>query len=821
MSHRMSEWLAEVERDSDSAQHSAGDAADHVRLSYATENEILATGRALGQSGLRRTANSADFTFAVDGVELRLRVVRFEGKEGLNALFEFTVELVSDDPALELDALLMRPCTLAIRHTGGQRLVRGIVRDFEYSGEGSRLTHYRASIVPIHWLLTQRQTSRIFQAHVCPDMSVPGIVCQVLSDAQIPPEQIRLALEREYPPREYVVQYRETDFDFVARLLEEEGIAFHFQHDERGHQMVLTDARVGHVVLPEAAEYPYRQSNGLAAEREFVYGLRDLRRIRMGAVRVDDFDFKRPAYDLASSSAASRDTGLEFNDYPHDYVDKAIGQRYAQIRLEERQCRRRTVELRATARGLTPGYVFALAEHPVVEVCRGWLVTRVEHVGSQRSGAENEALSVDDTVEYAARVQAIPDDVAFRPERTTPRPFVHGSQTAIVVGPQMEEIHTDAHGRVKVQFHWDRTGKYDALSSCWIRVSQGMAGGQYGMMFLPRVGQEVIVDFLEGNPDRPIITGRVYNADHMPPYSLPDSKTRSCIKTRSTRGGNGSNEIRFEDAQGSEQLLFHAQKDLHVRTLNDRLETIERDQHLLVRRDQVEQVDGNHHLTLGGSRCEQISGETSLAVMGMVSIRVDGTHSTTVARDVVERFGADHRHEVAATHATHATNIKLEASQTIELKCGGSSIVLTPTAIYIAGPLVNINSGAGPQVTGPVAQATCPAPPARPLEADRVAYGHDTRYDQANCAPPPCTTPSAGTDVASVAPATEKSWIEIELVDECGLPVAGEKYELQLPDGRRRASRLDARGFARVDGIQPGSCMICFPNLDAEAWERI
>jgi len=430
---------------------------------------------------------------------------------------------------------------------------------------------------------------------------------------------------------------------------------------------------------------------------------------------------------------------------------------------------------------------------------------------------------------YDCSFEFIPSSVTYRPPRITPWPKMRGAQTAIVVGPSGEEIHTDKYGRVRVQFKWDRTGSengepklYGADSSCWIRVSQGMAGGQYGMMFLPRVGQEVIVDFLEGNPDQPIITGRVYNADQMPPYELPKEKTKSVIKTNTSKGGGGTNEVRFEDLKDKEQILIYSQKDLHLRTNANRVENVGYEHHLTVEKAKFELVKKNKHVEVLGDLNEKLGGDLSLDVGGMSSIQIGGTHSTSVGSDVVDKYGANHKHTVAATYALKAASAKIEASAGIELKCGGSSIILTPGAIFITGPLVNINSGSGPPVGPVTAQATSPAEVEPPIDADSAVPGKDTSYTgDAQAAVAEGAAPVAGHEFAStetVEPTT--SWIEIELKDSFGDPIASERFEITTSDGTVKQGTTDSNGKAKVSGIVPGECQIKFINLDAEAVDK-
>jgi len=411
---------------------------------------------------------------------------------------------------------------------------------------------------------------------------------------------------------------------------------------------------------------------------------------------------------------------------------------------------------------------------------------------------------------------------------------MRGTQTARVVGPQGEEIYTDEYGRVKVQFNWDRAGKFDENSSCWIRVAQNFAGGQYGIMFIPRVGQEVVVDFLEGDVDKPIITGRVYNADHMPPYKLPDEKTKSVIKTHSSKGGGGTNEIRFEDLKDKEQLFLQAQKQMDTRVKGSHNHTVGGTYHLHIGGEKGDEQWGDYRQLVHENKHTHVKQEVrtwieldeSHQVDGMVSVKVGGTRSTDVGGDVVDKFGANHKHEVTMTYALKALSIKLEASTGIELKCGGSSIVLTPAAIFIVGgPLVNINSGSGPPVGPVMAAATAPVKPDDPGVADKSDPGKDTTYAGGE-------EPEPGEPLPEVAghefeppeekpKEEEKSWLKIRLVNDAGEPVPGEKYRITCPDGSIKEGRLDANGMAEVKLAAPEECEVTFPDLDGEAWHPL
>lgn len=781
-----------------------------------------------------RPADTADFTFRAGTLSTEdLKITRFEGSEGLSELYHFRIDACSTLHDLKLSDLVGKSGLLEVRGIGGTRYVHGIVRQFARTGQGSSLTYYAADLVPVHWLLTRRYRSRIFLESNCPDMTVPGILRKVLTDAGIPGDNVRYALQGDYEAREFVVQYRESEFDFISRLMEHEGIFYFFEHTAEGHKMVIADSPVAHVASTISGTLPFRERSGLLPDqdRESVYELQDAEQIQIGAVSLDDYNFQKPATPLETEVTGETFTSLAFEDYPGDYDVKAVGETYSQVRMEEFQAARRIEHMMTTARGLLPGHKFTLEEHGTQELNGEYLVVRVHHRATQPQSGAEELEGAGDDARYEAAIETIPAATPYRPPRRTPRPTIRGSQTAIVVGPEGEEIYTDKYGRVKVQFHWDREGTHTENSSFWIRVSQGMAGGGYGHMFLPRVGQEVIVDFLEGNPDDPIVTGRVFNGDNMPPYKLPDEKTKSCIKTHSSKGGGGTNEIRFEDLKGEEQLLIQAQRRMDTRAKGSHFHTVGGSYHLHVGGEQDGELKGEYrqliyegkHVHVKGDLMTNVDTDESRRVKGKVSIKVDGTHSLDVGGDVVEKFGAGHKSDVTQNFALKAMGIKLEASTGIELVCGGSSIHITPAAIFIkGGPLVNINSGSGPPVMAPMASATAPVDAEDPAVADRTEPGADVTYTKTADDYEDLVIPTLpGSDIPPTEDDKKKtSWIEIQLVDEVGEPVAGEPYEITLPDGKVRKGSTDANGKAKISGIDPGNCRITFPRLDEDAWHR-
>ena len=864
---------------------------------------------------LIRDLSKAQLAFQVAGGDVdQFDVIRYRGTEGLCQLYRFEIELVTTMEKVVFDDVVGKPAVLSINTDYGERWFHGVVSRFVLTGETTGQTYYRAELVPSAWLLTHRYNSRIFQ-----EKTVPDIISEVLTQAGIATDRFKIdGLARTYDPRTYCVQYRETDYNFICRLMEEEGIRWYFEQGKDDHVLILEDGdKSAYTPIEGQAELFYHPPSGMHVEQEHVFRFRLGQSVRPGAVVLNDFNFENPKLDLKGSSDCGRDKDLEFFDCPGEYQDQKQGQNLAALRAAEFEAARTVGVGQANSPRLAPGKTFELSGHPS-GVDGSYLLTSVTHQGKQSVGRTStgangraglldarvqqslvaarqhedktirelaeallqiisrfragdptaqraltewvyhagqvsrdlpsvaeasggsplEALAIPNLLEdvttwsivdydapsYECRFECIPSSISYRPPRVTPWPQMRGTQTARVVGPKGEEIHTDEYGRVKVQFNWDRQGGHGEKASCWIRVSQGMAGGSYGMMFLPRVGQEVVVDFLEGDPDQPLIIGRVYNADHMPPYKLPDEKTKSVIKTHSSKGGGGTNEIRFEDLKDKEQILMYAQKDQHIRVNNDRVENIDHDRHLTVKENKFELVKKAKNIEVKLDFKEKIGGGKSLGVGGKVSEKFGGSHSVSVGGDVIEKYSMNHKNETSMTSTTKALAIKLEATTGIELKCGGSSIVLTPAAIFIVGgPLVNINTGSGPPVGPVTAKASSPAAPKAPVDADSVEPGKDTTYGGGET----LAEGEVAEDIEghefepTEVEEKETSWIEIELVDESDQPVPHERYEITAPDGETVArGSLNELGQAHRVISEPGTCQISFPNLDQEAWER-
>ncbi len=579
-------------------------------------------------------------------------VVGFEVEEEISRPFSLDA-LVAVPPAADVDAagLVGEKATLTIHlAAGGDRFFHGVVAGVRTWTEGVEepRRRLRLRVVSSVWTLSQVTDSRVYQ-----QKNVPDIVKDVLNRESI---DFRDDLQASYPARDYTTQYNESDLDFITRLLEDVGAFFYFEHEKDKDTLVLADDSGGCPDIVGEAQLPFREPTGMEEKKPHVSVLSARLAVRPGAVVLRDFNPLKPAADLTAKADAKQDSKREVYDYPGGYDNAGAGKALAQIRLEAWRAQVERFEASSTSRALAAGNTFELAEHPLDAMNQKLLVLSAHHRARQpgalpASARPREALEV-----YRCEVECMRADVPFRPERSTRRPLISGTQTAVVVGPAGEEIYTDEYGRIKVQFHWDRLGKKNEKSSCWIRVAQSWAGPGWGALYIPRIGQEVVVDFLEGNPDSPIVAGAVYNGANPPPQKLPDHKTRSGVKSATTPGSDGSNELRFEDASGAEEVYFHAQKDLSIVVENDKTQriggnetlsvdkgrqrTIGGNQLLKVGKNDTSTVGADQILSVGGNRSVSVAGNHTESVTGTQSIDVSGAQTVTVALASMETVGA-------------------------------------------------------------------------------------------------------------------------------------------------------------------------------------
>ena len=648
----------------------------------------------------------------------------FQGDEAISQPFRFVLRLLSADAAVDLHGMLNKPVVLTLRCSDdSERHIHGNINRFtqlEYQDNG--LFAYEAEVVPWLWFLSLFSDCRIFQ-----NMTAQAIVEQVFSGRGF--SDYRFDVQATLPTREYCVQYRETDLNFVSRLLEEEGIFYFFEHTVDKHTLVMADSKTSFAACPKQAVARYSPATGALLEDDTVFTLLCQQRVHTGMVSINDYNFEQPNVSLLSSSSGTQNG--EIYDYPGKHGVKDDGDRYARIRLEEQEVRLQSVSGSSSCRGFQTGYKFTLTEHYRDDANQDYTLTSIHHDGRNTSYL----AGAGDEFSYSNRFEGIPASVDYRPPRLSRKPVVQGSQTALVVGKAGEEIWVDNYGRIKVQFYWDRQGVDNENSSCWIRVAQTWAGKNWGAIQIPRIGQEVVVDFLEGDPDRPIVIGSVYNADQMPPYTLPDEQTKSALKSMSSKGGGGFNEIRFEDNAGSEQVFIHAEKDMDLRVKNDCKEWIGEDRHLIVTRDRMEKISGDSHSQVVGNRIAQIGGDRNLAVAGKEAIEITGQHSLTIKGDVVEVFKGNHSSQVTQNIYIKGLQVVIEAVAGLTLSVGGNFITIDASGVTIQGTMVNINSG-GAALSGSAGSADSPAAPAAPAEADDADPGGVTSVTPGEAATP-------------------------------------------------------------------------------------
>jgi type VI secretion system secreted protein VgrG len=639
----------------------------------------------------------------------KLLLTAFQGREAMSSLFGFQLQMLSNDATIKPQDIVGKRVSFWVELADeSKRYFDGFVTSFAFRGTGDRFSLYLADVAPNLWFLTQRSDCRIFQ-----DKAVPDILREVFDKAGLTESDLRV--NGNHPKRTYCVQYRETDFAFVSRLMEEEGIFYYFRHEKGKHTLVVADDKsayaecddgdvqlLSNLSQPESTDPILRWDHGY--------------RFRAGKWSTSDYNFETPTHPLGvnTSTLISLDgnTKYEYYDYPGEYTVKPDGEALVRLRMEEIETGHEIVQGQSECRTFSPGHRFKMARHHAkAEAGKKYVLTAVEHEATLGGAYVTGGSAVEQS--YRNSFTCIPDSVTFRPERNTARPKVFGVQTAVVVGPRGEEIYTDEYGRVKVQFHWDRVGKKDEKSSCWIRCAQSMAGRGWGAMFLPRIGQEVVVSYEEGDPDRPLVTGVLYNADQMPPYSLPDERTKTCLKTNSSKGGDGFNEIRFEDKAESEQLFVHAQKDMDTHVLNDFHEWVERDRHLVVDRHEFEKIGENSHLSVGGNWNQEV-GQT-------VSLKAAEHH---------EKLDLQYALEAGqSVHIKAGMSLVIEAGAQLSLKVGGNFVDLSPAGVAINGmPLAMINSG-GAAGTGPGAN------PKPPEEAKKASVDPDIAKSGKTSAP--------------------------------------------------------------------------------------
>ncbi len=583
-------------------------------------------------------------------------VISLHGQEALSAPFAYSVELLAEGSEVLADALLGQAAGITLLDNDGQpRFLHGLVTSFQPLGwvdteltASRRGFRFMVQVSPPLWKLSRHSDCRIYQDTTAPDL---------LKDVLQPLGEPQLKLKASYPALDYCVQYRETTLNFISRIMEAHGIYYAYQHAKEDGKLTLFDGSTAH---PESERHPVlrfqQATQNMAAWPNRVTSFAVQQVAQSDTFALRDFDYLNPNVDLSATSHQGRDThfsGREVYDFPGFYVKQHDGETIARLRREEAQAQTQLAQGTSDCMDIVPGYRFKLTDHPVDSLNGDYLVVScaLSAVNPQGRGGNGAGGSFD------CQFTALRAEIPFRPARRTPEPLIHGPQSAVVVGRQGEEIDTDKYGRIKVQFHWDRYGTFNEKSSCWVRVSQAWAGSNWGAFFLPRIGHEVLVSFLEGSPDRPVVTGCVYNALNTPPYALPDNKTQSGIKSRSSKdaGPANFNEIRFEDAKGKEMLTVHAEKDLSTT------------------------VENNETRTVLGKRDTSITKDETLEIK-------EGNRSETIAQgnDSLKVSQGNVTHEAPqGTYTVKAMEIVLDAQTKITLKVGSTTLVMDAASVTI------------------------------------------------------------------------------------------------------------------------------------------
>jgi len=610
-----------------------------------------------------------------------LLIDSFRIREAISNPFAIHVDAISEltkASQVTAEALIGKNATITVSLKDGDRYFHGMICRLVQGGRGTeeRFVKFQLEIVPKLMNFANRADCRIFQGQ-----NVPDIVKQVLTGLDLD-----IQLQKTYTERDYCVQYRETDLNFVSRLMEDEGIFYFFKHEDGVHTMVLADDPSANQPCPVQSSVHYQEEGGYGDREDTVVEWSVSEQLRPGLMTLRDHNFQLPDKALevgAPTSIPRSNDKLEIYDYPGEYAklfkdpDKRLGEvvkegeKIVHLRMQREETAYEEANGTSNVRTFCTGFRFTLKDHYKGDWNAEWLLTSIQHSAVQSPNYVSDEAVAD---AYSNSFTCVPYKIPFVPERGTPKPVVRGPHTAVVVGPPGEEIFPDKYGRVKAQFFWDREGKMDENSSCWMRVAHPWAGKNWGFVAIPRIGHEVVVEFLEGDPDRPIIVGSVYNADNMPPYALPDNKTQTGIKTRTSLNGGSANfsEIRFEDKKGSEDLYVHAERTLTGIVEADESRAVGGSRTTKIYKDDTETVEtGNHSLTVSQGNRE--------ATISM------GNDKLTVSL-------GDVTHEVpVGTHKVDAMMVEIDGTVTITLKCGGSSIQMTPASITITAPLVKIN----------------------------------------------------------------------------------------------------------------------------------
>ncbi len=757
-----------------------------------------------------------------------LSVVSLQGSEGISRPYQFDLDFVSREAEIDVESLLQHSAAVVVKqafHIPGEtgikfRSIRyqGTLSSFDFC-EGAFASKgnpdwflYRATLVPHLWRLSLNLGCRVFL-----DKNIPQIVEEVLWDNKFLPDQYEFRMNRDvYRKREFVLQYQESDLNFFSRLLEQEGIYYWFEHEGTEEKIVFGDSPAAYGAVQGGDAVPYRQvmvedkngayGRGIAwVEPEVVFSLRSQVRLLPLGVTLQDYCSQSPTAKLRSKGTAAKagfGQGYEYGDH---YLTEKEGTRLAEARGQEIQTRQRVFQGAGVVKSFHAGMVFGLEKHHREAFNQSYLITEVRHSVEQSMALGSPQAP---TASYENEFVCVPATLNYRPPRLTPKPriggFLHATVDAAGDGQYAE---LDDQGRYKVKLKLDLSDLEKGTASCWIPMAQPYAGNGYGVHFPLHKGIEVAVAFANGDPDRPLILGAVPNPTTRSPV-VGSNQTQCIVKSA------GNNMILFEDQEGQENLFLHAQKNESVRVNGSVRERVGGNRHLMVRKNRYEEVGRDSHVTVKGHRYERIGGGLHLKIEGDQSVSVQGNQSVQVTGGSAQSVTGNLQQKVQGTASyVFGTTVTVEATAGLTLQCGGSSIVLTPAAIGLNGLVLGrppIPTGAIPPIPGAPVALRSPSPPQPPKEPGTIEPAEGV---------PPGTLTEGEPFEGSEDSERKTSWIEIELVDEEGDPVAGESYRIELPDGGAVEGSLDKKGRARVDGIDPGTCTVTFPRLDGEAWE--
>ncbi|POP76757.1 type VI secretion system Vgr family protein [Pseudomonas syringae] len=610
-------------------------------------------------------ANSAHFVLLIPSVRNDFKVLAFDGVEAISTLYAIKIELVSENSDFDLESLLSRQAFLQFGLNGEG--IHGLIEDVFVGDAGKRLTRYHLTLVPALHYLQFSHNQRIFQ-----NLTVPEIVAQVLNGHGRQSDTFNFKVSIS-PVREYCTQYGESDYEFIQRLCAEDGIAWHHQHTQEGHQLVFTDDQT---FFPKLGDTPYKQGSGLAADKPVVYQFSMRFNTRTSTTTRRGYDLKRPSMLLESAFTAEFTPKLEDYRYPELIENEKLGKQLARQGLERHRVDYQLAEGSSDQPALRSGHFFNLVEHPRKRCNDLWLLVGVKHEGKQPQALEESVTSNTSPADgftqgYRNTFSAIPWDVFYRPPMPERRSILV-SQTARVTGPANEEIFCDEYGRVKVEFHWDRAELNSDNSSCWLRVASSWAGEGFGSVTIPRIGMEVVVTYLEGDPDKPLITGCVTNKVNAPAYPLPANKTKTVLRTHSSPHNGGFNELAIEDRAGQEKISFRAQRDFDELILNDSVSHIGN--------DQSTQVDRNSSSLIKGDETHTTNGVRNTVIGGNELISVSGDTSVTSGGNLIIQAGSQ-------AHVT-AVNVVINAGMSLTLQAGGNHIVISSGGIFSSVPIV-------------------------------------------------------------------------------------------------------------------------------------